>query len=127
MDPPLISESSFSAANPAAYSLAEIWPFSAAEPGTGALGLRMANLGPNHLSGFTESSANRDGSVEESTVTEQSGGGDGRKKRKEVSSEDESSKLVSTSSANDLLVRLSRFHSLAFVLLLLSLFGSREN
>jgi hypothetical protein len=70
---------------------------------------------------------NRDGSVEESTVTEQSGGGGGRKKRKEVSSEDESSKLVSTSSANDLLVRLSRFHSLAFVLLLLSLFGSREN
>ena len=60
-------------------------------------------------------------------MTEQSGGGDGRKKRKEVSSEDESSKLVSTSSANDLLVRLSRFHSLAFVLLLLSLFGSREN
>ncbi|XP_059443698.1 transcription factor bHLH79 [Corylus avellana] len=98
MDPPLINESSFSAANPSAYSLAEIWPLSA-EPGSGGLGLRMGSLRPN-LGGVGESSANRDGSAEESTVTEQSGG-DG-KKRKEVSSEDESSKMVSTSSANDL-------------------------
>ncbi|KAM3751576.1 hypothetical protein ACB098_04G119700 [Castanea mollissima] len=103
MDPPLVSESSFSAANPAAYSLAELWPFGGSEPGTGSLGLRMGNLGPNP-NGFAESSGNRDGSAEESTVTEQSGGGGGsRKKRKEVSSEDESSKMVSTSSANDLL------------------------
>lgn len=93
MDPPLINESSFSAANPAAYSLAEIWPFGG-EPG--GLGLRMGNLG----GGLGESSGNRDGSLEESTVTEQSGGG-GRK-RKDVSSEDESSKIVSTSSANGL-------------------------
>ncbi|KAK9925885.1 hypothetical protein M0R45_023147 [Rubus argutus] len=93
MDPPLINESSFSAANPAAYSLAEIWPFGG-EPG--GLGLRMGNLG----GGLGESSGNRDGSLEESTVTEQSGG-DGRK-RKDVSSEDESSKIVSTSSANGL-------------------------
>ncbi|KAF5476903.1 hypothetical protein F2P56_003593 [Juglans regia] len=99
MDPPLINESSFSAANLSAYSLAEIWPFGA-EPG-GGLGLRMGNLGQTPV-GFGDSSANRDGSAEESTVTEQSGGGDG-KKRKEVSSEDESSKMVSTSSANDLI------------------------
>jgi len=98
MDPSLINESSFSAANPSAYSLAEIWPFGA-EPGSAGLGLRMGSLGPN-LGGAGESSTNRDGSAEESTVTEQSGG-DG-KKRKEVSSEDESSKMVSTSSANDL-------------------------
>ncbi|XP_024022875.1 transcription factor bHLH79 [Morus notabilis] len=89
MDHPLFSESSFSAANPSAYSLAEIWS-----------GPRMGNMGQNP-GGFGESSANRDGSMEESTVTEQSGGGGGRKRR-DVSSEDESSKLVSTSSANDL-------------------------
>ncbi|PRQ16059.1 putative transcription factor bHLH family [Rosa chinensis] len=94
MDPPLINEASFSAANPAAYSLAEIWPFGG-EPGR--LGLRMGSLG----GGLGESSGNRDGSLEESTVTEQSGGGGGRK-RKDVSSEDESSKMVSTSSANGL-------------------------
>ncbi|XP_065626469.1 transcription factor bHLH79 [Quercus suber] len=73
MDPPLVSESSFSAANPEAYSLDELWPFGGSEPGTGSLGLRMCNLGPNP-NGFAESSGNRDGSAEESTVTEQSGG-----------------------------------------------------
>lgn len=103
MDPPLINESSFSAANPSVYRLAEIWPFGG-EPsggggGGGGLGLRMGNLGKS-LGGFGESSTNRDGSVEESTVTEQSGGG-GRKRR-DVSSEDESSKMVSTSGATDL-------------------------
>lgn len=98
MDPPLISESSFSAANPAAYSLAEIWPFGPEQlPGSG---LRVANMGPNPA-GFGETSANRDGSMEESTVTEQSAGGGGRKRR-DVSPEDESSKMVSTSSANEL-------------------------
>lgn len=97
MDPPLVNESSFSAANPSAYSLASIWPF-VGEHGGSALGLRMASLGQN-LGGFIESSTNRDGSLEESTVTEQSGGG---RKRKDVSSEDESSRMVSTSSANQL-------------------------
>ncbi|XP_022972887.1 transcription factor bHLH79-like [Cucurbita maxima] len=97
MDPPLVNESSFSAANPSAYSLAAIWPFGG-EPGGSTLGLRMANLG-QILGGFPESSTNRDGSMEESTVTEQSGGG---RKRKDVSSEDESSRMVSTSSANQL-------------------------
>lgn len=101
MDPPLINESSFSVANPLAYSLDEIWPFGG-EQGSGGMGLRMGNLGQNP-GGFGESSANRDGSAEESTVTEQSGGGAVKKrKKKEVSSEDESSKIVSTSSANDL-------------------------
>ncbi|KAK9197950.1 hypothetical protein WN944_013133 [Citrus x changshan-huyou] len=98
MDPPLVNESSFSAANPSSYSLAEIWPFPINNGGAGDAGLRMGNMGH----GFGESSALRDGSMEESTVTEQSGGGCGRKRR-DLSSEDESSKIVSTtSSANDL-------------------------
>ncbi|KAF3437122.1 hypothetical protein FNV43_RR19875 [Rhamnella rubrinervis] len=99
MDPPLINESSFSAANPSAYSLAEIWPFGGELGSGGGLGLRMGYLGQSS-GGLGESSANRDGSAEESTVTEHSGGG-GRKRR-DVSSEDESSKMVSTSSATEL-------------------------
>ncbi|GKU88755.1 hypothetical protein SLEP1_g2982 [Rubroshorea leprosula] len=103
MDPPLINENSFSAANPSSYSLAEIWPFSI-NPGSdpnvaigGGLGLKMENLG-----WYGHTSGPRDGSMEESTVTEQSGGCGGRKRR-DLSSEDESSKIVSTtSSANDL-------------------------
>ncbi|KAK6261554.1 hypothetical protein QUC31_007370 [Theobroma cacao] len=85
MDPPLINESSFSAANPSSYSLAEIWPFPInprSDPNVataGRLGVRMGNLG-----GFGESSGHRDG------------------KRKDLSSEDESSKIVSTTSANEL-------------------------
>ncbi|XP_062116370.1 transcription factor bHLH79 isoform X2 [Humulus lupulus] len=100
MDPPLINESSFSAANPSSYSLAEIWPFGGEPGGVSRLGLRMSHMGQNP-SGLGESSGNRDGSMEESTVTGQSGGGGGRKRR-DVSSEDESSKVVFTSSANDL-------------------------
>ncbi|KAG1347535.1 transcription factor BHLH089 [Cocos nucifera] len=45
---------------------------------------------------------NRDASLDESTVTEQSGGSRGRRKRRDSASEDESSKLASTSSGNDL-------------------------
>ncbi|XVF12027.1 hypothetical protein REPUB_Repub08aG0079300 [Reevesia pubescens] len=106
MDPPLINESSFSAANPSAYSLAEIWPFSLNPTSdqnvatAGGLGLRMGNL-----AAFGETSAHRDGSLEESTLTEQSVGcgGGGAKKRKDFSTEDESSKIVSTTtSANEL-------------------------
>uniref|UniRef100_A0A5B6YQP0 Putative transcription factor bHLH79 n=1 Tax=Davidia involucrata TaxID=16924 RepID=A0A5B6YQP0_DAVIN len=104
MDPPIINETSFSAANPSSYSLAEIWPFPINGNGrvagpTGGLGLRMSNL-----CGFAEVTSNRDISVEESTVTEQSGSrsGGGRKRRDSNSEEDESSKLVSTSSGNDL-------------------------
>ncbi|XP_030531202.1 transcription factor bHLH79-like isoform X1 [Rhodamnia argentea] len=79
MDAPIVNESSFSAANPSAYSLAEIWPPSG-DPGiVGSGGPRAGNL---------------DGSAEESTVTEQSGSG---RKRKDANSEDESSKRVSSS------------------------------
>lgn len=104
MDPPLINESSFSAANPSAYSLAEIWPFpvnsaSAIGEPTAGLGLRIANFG-QIMGQFADSSANRDVSVDESTVTEQSGSRGGGRKRKDVSSEDESSKIVSTSSGS---------------------------
>ncbi|XVF50214.1 hypothetical protein PTKIN_Ptkin04bG0078300 [Pterospermum kingtungense] len=97
MDPPLINESSFSAANPSAYSLAEIWPFPinpASEPNAatgGGLGLRMG-----HLGGFGETSGHIDGSMEESTVTEQSVGCGGGRKRKDLSCEDETSKIFST-------------------------------
>lgn len=106
MDPPLINESSFSAANPSAYSLTEIWPFpinSAAAIGepTAGLGLRITNFG-QIMGHFADSSVNRDVSVDESTVTEQSGSRCGRRKRREMSSEDESSKIVSTSSGNGL-------------------------
>ncbi|KAE8699898.1 Transcription factor bHLH79 [Hibiscus syriacus] len=104
MDPPLINETSFSAANPSAYSLSEIWPFPinpGSDPTVAAgrgLGARMGNLG-----GFGETSGLRDGSMEESTVTEQSVGCGGGRKRKELNSEDESSKIVSTTtSANEL-------------------------
>ncbi|KAK2997837.1 hypothetical protein RJ639_026499 [Escallonia herrerae] len=92
MDPPIISETSFTAANPSSYSLSEIWPFPISGGGgkAGVLGLRM--------SGFGEAAANRD---EESTLTEQSGGGGGAKRRRNANSEDESSKLVSTSSGNN--------------------------
>ncbi|XP_057988469.1 transcription factor bHLH79 isoform X2 [Hevea brasiliensis] len=102
MDPPLVNETSFSAANPSSYTLTEIWPFpaiNAQEGGGGVLGLRMGNL----AGGFGE----RDGSMEESTVTEQSvggGGGNGRKRR-DLSSEDESSKMVSTSCSGNELAR----------------------
>ncbi|KAF8037212.1 hypothetical protein BT93_B0196 [Corymbia citriodora subsp. variegata] len=80
MDAPLVNASSFSAANPSAYSLAEIWP----------LGGDSGIAGQGHRAG------NLDGSVEESTVTEQSGSGR-RKRMKDASSEDESSKMVSSS------------------------------
>nr|GMD33104.1 transcription factor bHLH79 [Ipomoea batatas] len=82
MDPPIINEASFSAANPAAYSLAEIWPFTAAGNGGGHVGV-------------AEAAAN---SVDESTVTEQSGSRGnvaGERKRRGVNSGDESSKVVS--------------------------------
>ncbi|GAV74393.1 HLH domain-containing protein [Cephalotus follicularis] len=108
MDPPLISESSFSVANPSSYSLAEIWPFqinganevAIGGGGGGGLGLRIGNLG-----WFVDNSGhNRDGSAEESTVTEHSGG-NGARKMRDLSSEDETSKLVSITAStgnNDL-------------------------
>ncbi|KAJ4851371.1 hypothetical protein Tsubulata_006688 [Turnera subulata] len=101
MDPPLVNETSFSAANPPPYTLTELWPFPAidGDPETcsvpGGLGLRIGNLG----SWFV---GDRGQAAEESSGKEQSGGGNAKKGR-ELSSEDESSKLVSTpSSGNEL-------------------------
>ncbi|KAJ0527675.1 putative transcription factor bHLH family [Helianthus annuus] len=88
MDPPIINETSFSAANPSSYSLTEIWPFSNINGGANeGLGLKVNSF----ISGFGEN--------EESSVTDQSGG---RRKQRDAHSEDESSKIVSTSSNNDL-------------------------
>lgn len=117
MDPPLISEGSFSTANP---SLAEIWSFNTAgDSSSGMLGLRMGSgggFGSGLIDAFVNggggggvvAAVNRDGSIEESTVTEQSGslgggggGGNGGRKRRENFSEDESSKLVSTTSSGN--------------------------
>lgn len=108
MDPPLINDATFSAANPSAYTLSEIWPFSTTDadhPATGGLGLRMSNLGHNgNFPPFpTPDSSLRDASAEESTVTDQSAAAvatPNHRKRKDV--EDESSKMVPTSTANDL-------------------------
>lgn len=123
MDPPLISDGSFSTANP---SLSEIWPFTCGGSGSGDYGgglvaLRMGTGGfiNGLIDGIVNGSGgggvcgmmNRDGSIEKSTVTGQSGsfgGGDngngcgeiGRKMRENVS-EDESSKLVSTTSSGN--------------------------
>ncbi|MCD7455407.1 hypothetical protein HAX54_028057 [Datura stramonium] len=112
MDPPIINEASFSAANPSSYSLAEIWPFSAAanggsndDLGGGGLGLRMSSF-----TGLLEAAAN---SINESTLTEQSGrsggggtadggGGNVGVRKRDMNSEDDFSKFVSTSDANDL-------------------------
>ncbi|KAL8154241.1 hypothetical protein V2J09_012001 [Rumex salicifolius] len=108
MDPPLISEGSFATANP---SLAEIWPFNGGGRGgevgdmSGLLGLRIAGDGggfePGMMGGFVDLACggvvNRDGSIEESTVTEQSRsvGGCGVRKRRAMAPEDESSKMFS--------------------------------
>lgn len=104
MDPPIINEASFSAANPSSYSLSELWSFPISGAGVGSgdlggLGLRMGSF-----SGFCGDATAA--SVDESTVTEHSGSrgatASAGRKRKDVNSEDESSKIVSTSSANDL-------------------------
>lgn len=91
MDPPLVNEASFTAsANPSSYSLAGLLSFPTS--GGGELGLRMGSL----------VGVRGEGSLEVSTVTEQSGSRGGAKRRRDFgySSIDASSKLVSTSSAN---------------------------
>ncbi|XP_043707846.1 transcription factor BHLH094-like isoform X1 [Telopea speciosissima] len=111
--PPLMNDGSFRSVNTSSYSLTEIWPFplngsgavGVAEPSS-VLGLRRHHFGQN-LAGFVETTGsgtvNRDMSVDESTVTEQSGSRSGAgRKRTDAASEDESSKLVSTSSGNDM-------------------------
>lgn len=93
MDPSIINETSFQALNPSSYSLTEIWPFSSINGGENEnLGLKIGSF--TGLFGDN----NRD---EESSVTEHSGGA---RKRRDGNSEDESSKLVSTSSGNDLVI-----------------------
>ncbi|CAM8977207.1 unnamed protein product [Rhodiola kirilowii] len=85
MELPLVNESSFAHANPASYSLEDFWPFGG---GIGdrsrELGLRMGNS-EQRTGVVMESVGNRDGSAEESTLTEQSisrnGRGSGRKRR----------------------------------------------
>uniref|UniRef100_A0A7N0TYM3 BHLH domain-containing protein n=1 Tax=Kalanchoe fedtschenkoi TaxID=63787 RepID=A0A7N0TYM3_KALFE len=93
MELPLVNESSFTPASLASYSLEDFWPLGA---GIGdharVLGLRTAN---SERAGL----GNRDGSAEESTVTDQSfsrNGGGGRKRRLA----DESSKTSSTKRVN---------------------------
>lgn len=114
MDPPIVNEGSFSAANPSSYSLAEIWPFAAAanaggngELGGGGLGLRMSSF-----TGLLEAAAN---SINESTLTEQNGrnaggaadgGGNVGLRKRDMNSEDDLSKFVSTSDASDLVIIL---------------------
>ncbi|KAJ0829387.1 putative transcription factor bHLH family [Helianthus annuus] len=97
MDPPIINESSFSAANPSSYTLTGIWPFSGTR--IEDLGLKMGTLIAPIGDPNTNNNSNPD---DESTVTEYSGGG-GRKRR-DPNFEDEGSKIVSTSSAIDLMV-----------------------
>ncbi|PWA61333.1 Myc-type, basic helix-loop-helix (bHLH) domain-containing protein [Artemisia annua] len=77
MDPPIINETSFSTANPSSYTLAGIWPFSSVRMG-----------GRNVSTGY-----------DESMVTEFGAGG---RRKREVNFEDECSKIVCTSSGNDL-------------------------
>ncbi|KAJ0578244.1 putative transcription factor bHLH family [Helianthus annuus] len=96
MDPPIINESSFSAANPSSYTLTGIWPFNGTR--IEDLGLKMGTLiAPI---GDPNTNNNNNNPDDESTVTEYSGGG-GRKRR-DPNFEDEGSKIVSTSSAIDL-------------------------
>ncbi|CAN1183080.1 Transcription factor bHLH79 [Linum perenne] len=93
MDPPLINESSFSPANPASYSLAEIWPFHVQQ------GLRMGNLSSPSPIGFPvvgDPGSGGDASAEESTLTDQSAAGVNSRKRRDFSSEDDSSRMLST-------------------------------
>ncbi|XP_022031021.1 transcription factor bHLH79-like [Helianthus annuus] len=96
MDPPIITESTFSAANPSSYSLTGIWPFN--DTRIKDLGLKMGTLITPIGDPNTNNNNNPD---DESTLTEYSGG-DGRKRR-DPNFENEGSKIVSTSSAIDLI------------------------
>ncbi|KAL5976706.1 hypothetical protein ACLOJK_021039 [Asimina triloba] len=114
MDPPLVHESSFtSSAAPSSYGLPEIWQL---DPGSV---LRRGHFGQN-LSFPEPPGPAGNGSIEESTVTEQSGGHAGRKKRRDAAavaaSEDESSKLASTCSGNDAVSVLSSILQLCSVI-----------
>ncbi|PIA62375.1 hypothetical protein AQUCO_00200402v1 [Aquilegia coerulea] len=99
-------------ANGSSYNLAEIWQFPLTNNGGvsesgGVLSGRRGHLGQN-LAGFGDMGTGSRGNMsidDSSVVTEYSGrNGDasGKKRRDATGSEDESSKLMSTSSGNDL-------------------------
>ncbi|KAF5203983.1 Transcription factor [Thalictrum thalictroides] len=97
-------------ANGSSYNLAEIWQFpltgngGVSESG-GVLSGRRGHLGQN-LAGFGDMGTGSRGiSIDDSIVTEYNGrNGDasGKKRRDTTGSEDESSKLMATSSGNDM-------------------------
>ncbi|XP_008808721.2 transcription factor BHLH089-like isoform X2 [Phoenix dactylifera] len=91
MDPPLLVSQ---------VPLPEMWQF----PTVGApqSGPRVGRMVPGPE---VAAVGNRDVSLDESTVTEQSGGSRGRRNRRDSASEDESSKLASTSSGNELVIK----------------------
>lgn len=100
----MINEAAVAASS---YNLPEIWQFPlTATGGVGESSGRRDQLG-QELAGFVEmGTGSRNVSVDDSTVTEYSGrngDGCGKKKRRDAAgSEDESSKLVSSSSGNEL-------------------------
>ncbi|ESQ31659.1 hypothetical protein EUTSA_v10004734mg [Eutrema salsugineum] len=101
MDPPLVNDSSFSAANPSSYTLSEIWPFPVNDAVRSGLRLAVNSGGAFSRSELVEHSGNKDISpAEESTVTDLTAGWGGRKTR-DLNSEDDSSKMVSSSSSGN--------------------------
>lgn len=107
MDPPLVNDSSFSAANPSSYTLSEIWPFPVNDAVRSGLRLAVNSGRVFTRSELVEHSGNKDVSAaEESTVTDLTAGW-GRRKTRDLNSEDESSKMVSSSSSGNELVRFS--------------------
>lgn len=105
MDPSLINTPpSSSLAALSSYALPEIWSLDSGGP----LGIHPGKIHFAHSLGFPDplaAGSNRDGSAEESSVTEHSGSraGDGRKRRDAAAatSEDETSKLLSSSSGGN--------------------------
>lgn len=99
-----MNDSSFSAANPSSYTLSEIWPFPVNDAVRSGLGLAV-NSG--RVFTRSEHSGNKDVSAaEESTVTDLTAGW-GCRKTRDLNSEDDSSKMVSSSSSGNELVRFS--------------------
>ncbi|KAK1282315.1 Transcription factor BPE [Acorus calamus] len=96
MDPPQLMNAS--PPSPSPYNLVEVWP--SFRDSSGILGVQEGDFARRGGSCPAEAGSNRDGSIEESTVTEQSKSHRWLKRRDPY--EDESSKLVSTSSANDM-------------------------
>ncbi|CAN8251870.1 unnamed protein product [Cochlearia groenlandica] len=94
MDPPLVNDSSFSAANPSSYTLSEIWPF----PVNDAVRSSGRVFARSELA---EHSGNKDVAAEEnSTVTDLTASWGARKVRP-LNSGDESAKMVSSSNSGN--------------------------